>query len=163
MAPQQQQLPTRSSGCAPKPSERKRAQSMPASAILQPPKRKPKPKVAKKRQKTIPVPSPLLSPATPAEPTSADEVDEDEDENTKEPVEVEDEDVDSPPPPPPARFISVWKAVASSKNESLPGTKSAIFNTKNIYYFELDLWQNETIQRLLPRKFKITQLQAAAS
>ena len=145
---------------------------MPASAILQPPKKKVKrkAKVLKKRQKTIPVPSPLPSPspsppspATPAEPTSADEVDEDEDENTKEPVEVEDEDVDSPPPPPPVRFTSVWKAVAGGKNESLPGTKSAIFDTKNIYYFKLDLWQNEIIQRLLPRKFKITQLQAVAS
>ena len=170
MAPQQQQLPTRSSGRPPKPSERKRAQSMPASAILQPPKKKAKrkAKVAKKRQKTIPVPlpSPLPSPpspATPAEPTSADKVNKGEDENTKEPKEVEDKDIDSPPPPSPTRFTSVWKAVTSNKNKSLPSTKSAIFNTKNIYYFELDLWQNETVQLLLPRKFKITQLQAVAS
>jgi len=148
---------------------------MPASAILQPPKKKAKrkAKVAKKRQKTIPVPLPLLLPspspsllslplpsplpATPAEPTSVDEVNKGEDKNTKEPVEVEDEDIDLPPPQlPPARFISVWKAVISSKNKSLPGIKSAVFNTKNIYYFKLDLWQEETIQRLLPRKFKIT-------
>jgi len=140
-----------------------------------------KAKVVKKRQKTIlvplplplPLPSPsmLLSPVTPAEPISADEVNEDEDENTKELVEVEDEDIDSlpspsppsPSPPPPARFISVWKAVTSSKNKSLPGIKLAVFNTKNIYYFKLDLWQNETVQRLLLWKFKITQLQAVAS
>ena len=55
---------------------------------------------------------------------------------------MEDEDVDSPPL---ARFASVWKAVTSSKNKSLPGTKLAVFNTKNIYYFKLDLWQNETV------------------
>ena len=112
----------------------------------------------KKRQKTILVPSPLplplplpspspspSPPLTPAEPISADEVNKGEDENTKEPVEVEDEDVDSPPPPPPVRFISVWKAVIGSKSKSLPGIKLAIFNTKNIYYFKLDLWQNEII------------------
>jgi len=176
MAPQQQQQPTWLSGHPQKPSERKRAQSIPASAILQPPKKKAKRKVkvAKKRQKTIPVPLPspspsllpsplssplpLLSPATPAEPISVDEVNEGKDENTKEPMEVEDEDVDSPPPPPPppTRFTSIWKAVTSSKNKSLPGIKLAVFDTKNIYYFKLDLWQEETIQRLLLWKFKIT-------
>jgi len=95
---------------------------MPASAILQPPKKKvkKKAKVVKKRQKTILVPSPsplllplpsllllLLSPVTPAEPISADKVNKDEDENTKEPVEVEDEDINSPLLPPPICFISV--------------------------------------------------------
>ena len=118
MAPQQQQQLTRSSGRTLKPSERKRAQSIPISAILQPSKKKVKrkTKIAKKRQKTIPVPSPLpspsppspSSPATSAEPTSADEVDEDGDENTEEPIEVGDEDIGSSPPPlPPARFTSV--------------------------------------------------------
>jgi len=168
---------------------------MPASAILQPPKKKAKrkAKVAKKRQKIIlvpsllpspspspsplssplPSPSPSLSPSlspspsalvTPAEPISADKVNKGEDKNTEEPIEVEDKDIDLLPPlPPPVRFTSVWKAVISSKNKSLPGTKSAMFNTKNIYYFELDLWQDKIIQRLLPRKFKITQLQAIAS
>jgi len=71
--------------------------------------------VAKKRQKTIPVPSPSLlplllplSPATLAKLISADEVDKDEDKNTKELVEVEDEDIGSPPLPlPPARFINI--------------------------------------------------------
>jgi len=124
--------------------------------------------MVKKRQKTIPVPSLLpspspslpspVSPATPAEPISADELDEDEDENTKEPVEVEDEDVGLPPLPPPARFTSVWKAVTGSGKESLPGIKSAVFNTKNRYYFELEQWQNETVLNLLPRKFKVTHL-----
>ena len=118
--------------------------------------------MAKKRQKTIPVPSPsplpsLPSPATPAEP-SVDKDDEGEDENIKDPVEVEDEDISLPLPPPLARFISVWKAIASGKRESLPSTKSAIFNTKNIYYFELDEWQNQIILLLLPRKFKIIRL-----
>ena len=92
---------------------------MPASAILQPPKKKAKrkAKVAKKRQKTIPVPSPSPlpspsmspspSPATPVEPISADKVNKGEDENTKEPIEVEDKDIDLPPLPPPVRFISV--------------------------------------------------------
>jgi hypothetical protein len=117
--------------------------------------------VAKKRQKTIPVPSP----ATPVEP-SVDEDNEGEGENIEEPVGVQDEDVGSPPLPPPlppARFISVWKAVTSGVRESLPGTKSAVFDTKNIYYFELDEWQNQIVLLLLPRKFKITRLQAVAS
>ena len=174
MASQEQQLPTRSSTRPPKPSERKRAQSAPAPAVLQPPKKKAKKKakVAKKRQKTIPEPSPSPlpsppSPATPAEP-SVDEDDESEGENIEEPVEVEDEDVGSPPPPPPpppppARFISVWKAVAGDVRESLPGKKSAVFDTQNIYYFELDEWQNQIVLLLLPRKFKITRLQAVAS
>ena len=128
---------------------------MPASAILQPPKKKVKrkAKVVKKRQKIIlvlsPSPSPSPSPpspVTPVEPTSADKVNKGEDENTKEPKEVEDKDIDlSPPPLPPIRFISVWKAVTSNKNKSLPGIKLAIFNTKNIYYFKLDLWQNKTV------------------
>lgn len=131
MASQQQQLPTRSPTRPPKPFERKRVQSAPTPAVLQPPKKKAKKKakVAKKRQKTIPVPSPSPLP--------------------------------SPPPPP--RFISVWKAVASGVKESLPGTKSAVFDTKNIYYFELDEWQNQIVLLLLPRKFKITRFQAVAS
>ena len=94
--------------------------------------------MAKKRQKTIPVPSPSPSPSpvSPIEPISADKG---EDKNIKEPIEVEDKDIGLPLPPPPARFTSIWKVVTSSKNESLPGTKLAIFNTKNIYYFKLDL------------------------
>ena len=137
------------SGCTPKPSERKRAQSTPISAILQPSKKKVKrkTKIAKKRQKIIPVLSPLpllsppspLSPATSAEPTSADEVDKDKNKNTKELIEVEDEDTGLLLPLLlPARFISVWKAVIGNRKEFLPGMKSAIFNTKNIYYFKLE-------------------------
>jgi len=87
---------------------------MPISAILQPPKKKVKRKikVAKKRQKIIPVPSPLLSPlplspTTPAEPISVNKVNKDEDENTKKPIEVEDEDINSLPPLLPTRFISI--------------------------------------------------------
>ena len=112
--------------------------------------------MAKKRQKIILVPSPLPSPslpspATPVELTSVDKVDKDEDENTKEPIEVEDKDIGSspPPPPPPARFISVWKAVTGGRKESLPSIKSAVFDTKNIYYFKLEQWQNETVLNLL--------------
>ena len=94
-------------------SDRKRAQSISAFAILQLPKKKAKrkAKVVKKRQKTIPVPSllpsPSLSPATPAE-ISADKINKGEDKNTKEPIEVEDKDIDLPPPPLlPVCFISV--------------------------------------------------------
>ena len=112
----------------------------------------------KKRQKIILVPLLLLSPlppspATPAEPTSADES---KDENIKEPIEVEDEDIGLPLLPPPARFTSVWKAVIGGGKESLPSIRLAIFNTKSIYYFELDEWQNETILYSLLWKFKIT-------
>jgi len=49
----------------------------------------------------------LPSPATPAEPISADKVNKGEDKNIEEPVEVEDEDIGSPLPLPPIRFISV--------------------------------------------------------
>ena len=94
----------------------------------------------------------------PAEPISADEVDKGEDENIKESVEVEDEDIGSPSPLPPARFISVWKAVIGGGKVSLPGTRLALLDTKSIYYFKLDKWQNETLLYLLPWKFKITQL-----
>jgi len=86
--------------------------------------------------------SPLLLPATPTEPISADRVNKDEDKNTKEPIEVEDKDIDLPLLPSlllPICFTSIWKAVLSSKNKSLSGIKLAIFNTKNIYYFKLDL------------------------
>ena len=57
--------------------------------------------------------SPLLSlaPAMPAEPTSADKVNEDKDENIKEPVKVKDEDIGLPSLllllPLPVRFSSV--------------------------------------------------------
>jgi len=145
---------------------------MPAPTILQPPKKKAKrkAKVSKKRQKTIPVPSPSPSPlpspllssppssATPAKPISADKVDKGKDKNIEEPIEVEDKDVGLPPPPPPpsVRFTSVWKAVIGGGKESPPGTRLAVFNTKSIYYFKLDKWQNETILHLLLRKFKIT-------
>ena len=84
---------------------------------------------------------------TPAEPTSADEG---EDENIEEPIEVEDEDVGSLLLLPPACFTSVWKAVINGGKVSPFGTKSAIFNTKSICYFELDEWQNETVLHLLP-------------
>ena len=82
--------------------------------------------MAKKRQKTILVPSPSpspspslspslspspspspASPVMPVEPISADEVNKGEDKNIKEPIEVEDKDIGSPSPLPPARFISV--------------------------------------------------------
>ena len=69
----------------------------------------------------------------PAEPTSADEVNKGEDENIKEPVEVEDEDIGSPSPLPPVRFISVWKAVIGGRKVSLPSTRLALLDTKNIY------------------------------
>jgi len=41
----------------------------------------------------------------------------------------------SPSPPPPVRFISIWKATISGRKETLPATKSAIYNTNNLYLF----------------------------
>jgi hypothetical protein len=112
----------------------------------------------------LPSPLPLLLPlllllplpATPVEPISVDKVNKGEDKNIEEPVEVEDKDVGLPLPLPPARFISVWKPVIGGGKESPPGIRLAVFNTKSIYYFELDEWQSETVLYLLPRKFKIT-------
>jgi len=70
--------------------------------------------VAKKRQKTIPVPSPSLLPSLPSLATSikpsVDKDDKGKNKDIKEPVEVEDENINSPSPPPPpplAHFISV--------------------------------------------------------
>jgi len=83
-------------------------------------------------------------------------VDKGEDKNIKELIEVEDKDIGLPSLLPPMRFISVWKAVISSRKESLPSIRLAIFNTKSIYYFKLDKWQYKTILYLLLRKFKIT-------
>ena len=125
---------------------------MPVSAILQPPKKKAKRKVKvlKKRQKIIPV--------TPAEPTSVDKVNKNKNENIEEPVEVEDKDVGLLLLLPPARFTSIQKAITGSGKESLPGIRSALLDTKSIYYFKLDKWQNKTLLYLLPQKFKITQL-----
>ena len=68
--------------------------------------------------------------------------DEDEDED-KELVETEHKDLDtsSPLPPPPVRFISVWKATISSRKETLPSIKLAIYNTNNLYLFQLEEWR----------------------
>ena len=150
---------------------------MPISTILQPPKKKAKrkAKILKKRQKIIPVllplPSPLPSPlplqspsllllATPVKPISIDKVNKGEDKNIKELIEVEDKDIRLLLPLPLLHiyFTSVQKVVIGSRKESLPSIRLAIFNTKSIYYFKLDKWQNKTILYLLPRKFKITQL-----
>ena len=83
---------------------------MPTFAILQPPRKKAKrkAKVVKKRQKTIPVLLPSLSPlllllillsplpAMPVKLISIDKINEDKNKNIKEPIKVEDKDVDSP-------------------------------------------------------------------
>ncbi len=94
-------------------------------------------------------------PATPTKPIYADKVDKGEDENIEEFTKVENEDVGLPLLLPLIYFTSVWKAVIGNEKESLLGTRSAIFNTKSIYYFELNEWQNETVLHLLPWKFKI--------
>ena len=66
--------------------------------------------------------------------------DEDEDE---EPVGTghEDSSILLPLPPLPIRFTSVWKATIYSKKETLPGIKSAIYNTNNLYLFQLEEWR----------------------
>ena len=71
-----------------------------------------------------------------------DKEDEGEDKN-KEPVETEHKDSDtlSPLLPPPVRFTSVWKATVSGGKETLPGIKSAIYNTNNLYLFQLEEWR----------------------
>ena len=78
--------------------------------------------------------------ATPLEPISIDKVNKGEDKNIKEPIEVEDKDIGSLSPLPPIRFISIWKAVIGGRKVSLPSTRSALLDTKNIYYFKLDKW-----------------------
>ena len=51
---------------------------------------------------------------------------------------MEDEDINKLSPPPLVRFTSIWKAVTNSGKESLPGTKLAIFDTNNLYFFKLE-------------------------
>ena len=167
MAPQQkQQLPTRSSGRTPKPSARKRAQSVPTPSIVRPSKKiKRKPNTTRKGQKVVPLPSPSPPQLSPSPPSAQiiESTSEDEDNRMEELVGVEDEDIDKLSPPPPARFTSIWRAVAGNRNESLPGIKSAMFNTNNLYFFELEQWKEQIFLDLSPRKFKVSHLQAVAS
>lgn len=100
-----------------------------------------------------PAPSPS---AQHAEPVLVEEEDEDIEE------EVEDEDAGSTTPPL-ARFTSVWKAVAAGGKETLPGTKSALFNVNDLFLFQLEAWRDQTLSNLLPRKFTVSQFQAVAS
>ena len=86
-----------------------------------------------------------LSPAMPAELIYENDVDEGKDENIEEFIEVKDEDVRLPLLLLFIYFISIWKAVIGNKKESLLAIRSAIFNIKSIYYFELDEWQNKTV------------------
>src|SRR5206468_69134 len=60
-------------------------------------------------------------------------------------------------------FTSVWKAVAAGGKEVLPGTKSAVFDTDNLFLFQLEAWRDQTLLNLQPQKFSISQLQAIAS
>ncbi|KAF2184804.1 hypothetical protein K469DRAFT_688413 [Zopfia rhizophila CBS 207.26] len=65
-----------------------------------------------------------------------------EDEDVEQAVECEGEYAGTPTPPPPARFTSVWKAVAASGRETLPGTKSAVFNADNLFLYLLEDWKD---------------------
>src|SRR5689334_8812957 len=147
MAPRRRQLPTRSSSRLSKPTERKRAQSLSISATPRPSKKIKRTKKTKKTKKEKPVSPP---PAQHAEPVLVEEEDEDIEE------EVEDEDAGSSTPPL-ARFTSVWKAVAAGGKETLPGTKSAVFNVNDLFLFQLEAWRDQTLSNLLPRKFTVSQ------
>ena len=59
-------------------------------------------------------------------------------------------------PPAPVRFMSVWKAV--NGKETLPGTRSAVLTEDTIYLSSIETWRDKVLLDLLPRKFKIQQL-----
>ncbi len=106
-----------------------------------------------KKNKLVSLPStPALLLGQPTEPIlvqeeeDAEEVEEDEE---AEENEDEDEEEDAQLPPPPARFTSVWKAVAASGKEALPGTKSAIYNVNNLFLFQLEAWRDQILVDLL--------------
>jgi hypothetical protein len=159
---QQRQLPRCLSSRLSKPTERKRAQSMSISAI--PPAKK-----LKKNKLVSPQSTPAPLSAQPTEPIlvqeeeDAEEVEEDEEEEDKEAEENKDEEEDTQLPPPPVCFTSVWKAVAASRREALPGTKSAVYNVNDLFLFQLEAWRDQILVDLLPQKFEISQLQAIAS
>jgi hypothetical protein len=155
----QQQLPTCLLSRPHKPTERKRAQSI--STTSQPAK-KPRNKPA----------SLLLEPIFVEEEESIEVAVEEEDnkeveEEDNEEVEEEDneeneveEDKDTSLL---VYFTSVWKAVAASRKEVLPGTKSALFNVNNLFLYQLEAWRDQILLDLLLRKFAISQFQAIAS
>ena len=52
--------------------------------------------------------------------------------------------------------MSVWKAVDGK--ETLPGTRSAVLTEDTIYLSSIETWRDKVLLDLLPRKFKIQQL-----
>jgi hypothetical protein len=66
------------------------------------------------------------------------------------------DDVEELPLPAPVRFMSVWKAV--NGKETLPGTRLAVLTEGTIYPSSIETWRDKVLLDLLPRKFKIRQL-----
>ena len=74
---------------------------------------------------------------------------------------VEKDGIEELLPPAPVRFMSVWKAV--NGKETLPGTRSAVLTENTLYLTSIEVWRDKVLLDLLPRKFKIQQLEAIAS
>ena len=51
--------------------------------------------------------------------------------------------------PPPVCFISIQKVTISGRIESLPSTKLNIYNTNNLYLFQLEEWREQVLLDLL--------------
>jgi len=97
-----------------------------------------------------------------AQPNTEEEEDEDEDEEEEEEEqEQEQDDTNEQLPLAPVRFMSVWKAV--NGKETLPGTQSAVLTEYTVYFSAIKAWRDKVLLDLLPRKFKIQQLEAIAS
>ena len=103
-----------------------------------------------------------MSPFTPLPLASAQPIiDIDAEDNDEGEEEVEDDDAEEPPPPAVVRFMSMWKAL--NGKEVLPGTRSAMLDQNILYLTAIEAWREKLLRDLLPRRFRVQQLEAIAS
>lgn len=163
MAPSKRNKPAKPPTRAPtrpKPSK-KRSHSISTPSIPAP--KKARSRAAPPPTRVSPPLRPEVSPFTPSPPASAQPpVDIDAEDNDEGEEEVEDDDTEEPPEPPAVvRFMSVWKAF--NGKEVLPGSRSAMLDQDILYLTAIEAWGEKLLRDLLPRKFKVQQLEAIAS
>ena len=152
------QLPTRSLTRPSKPTK-KRSQSISTPSVQ--PTKKAKPLKVRPRAALRPSTPPRalieLLTSSPPLPQSAQP---DVEDNNEVEEEVEDDNVEELLVEL-VRFMSMWKAV--NGKETLPGTRLAMLDTNTIYLTAIEAWRDKLLRDLLPRKFRIQQLEAIAS
>lgn len=131
---------------------RKRYESLSMPSVQ--PAKKAKPRAAPHTPPGSSIEPLTLSSSPPPQSAQLDAEDNDE-------VEEEEEDDDIELPLAPVRFMSMWKAV--NGKETLPGTQSAMLDSNTIYLSAIEAWRDKLLRDLLPRKFRIQQLEAIAS